>query len=134
MGVIVSFTIGILTLIKKPIKKITAKITNEQLRKLANKVFIAFAFSISFGAWAILHCVAPAYFDIEAVEILLTGALAVVLYALGDGVITKSKAQQLVEKITEVAEDKKAEQKKDEEIKPEKKKESAIKEYLKKVK
>jgi hypothetical protein len=130
MGVIVSFTIGILTLIKKPIKKLTAKIQGERLRKLVNKVFIAIAFGISTFAWYILNLVAPQYFSIEAVEIILTGALAIVLYALGDGVITKSKAQQLVETITDVADEKKAEQK----TEKAEKKESAIKEYLKKVK
>ena len=108
MGVIISFTIGILTLIKKPIKKLTAKIANEKVRKLANKMFIVFAFAFSFIAWFVLNLVAPSYFSLEAIEVLLTGAFSIVLYALGDGVITKSKAQQLVDTIAEVADDKKA--------------------------
>ena len=126
MGVIVSFTIGILTLIKKPIKKLTSKITNEPLRKLANKIFIFFAFGISFGAWALLNLFAPQYFSIQSVEILLTGAFSIVIYALGDGVITKSRAQQLIDTISEVADDEKTEKS------PES--ESAIEKYLKKVK
>jgi hypothetical protein len=132
MGVIISFTIGILTLIKKPIKKLTAKIPNEKVRKLANKMFIVFAFGFSFIAWFVLNLVAPSYFSLEGIEVLLTGAFSIVLYALGDGVITKSKAQQLVDTIAEVADDKKADEKKSEKV--EKKPESAIKEYLKKVK
>jgi hypothetical protein len=66
------------------------------------------------------------------VEILLTGAFSIVIYAFGDGVLTKSQAQQLVDTIAEVADDKKADEKKAEKV--EQKPESAIKEYLKKVK
>lgn len=133
MGIIVSLTIAILTFIKKPIKKLTAKISNEKLRKLANKMFIVFAFAISTLAWVFLNVFAPAYFSLEAIEILLTGAFSIVLYAFGDGIITKSKAEQLVDTIAEVADDKKREQKKLEDKKSEKS-ESAIKDYLKKVK
>ena len=132
MGVIISYTIGILTLIKKPIKKLTAKIPNERLRKLANKMFILFAFVISFSVWSVLNFVAPQYFPLEIIEVVLTGAFSIVIYALGDGVINKSQAQQLVDTIAEVADDKKADEKKAEKV--EKKPESAIKEYLKKVK
>lgn len=132
MGVIISYTIGILTLIKKPIKKLTSKIPDERLRKLANKMFILFAFVISFSVWSVLNFVAPQYFPFEIIEVVLTGAFSIVIYALGDGVITKSKAQQLVDTIAEVADDKKADEKKAEKV--EKKPESAIKEYLKKVK
>lgn len=134
MGVIVSFTIGILSLIKKPIKKLTAKIPNEKARKLANKMFILFAFAISALSWAILSLIAPSYFPLEALEVLLTGAFSIVIYAFGDGILTKSQAKQLVETITAVAEDKKEEQSQEQQAKTEKKKESAIKEYLKKVK
>jgi hypothetical protein len=100
--------------IKKPIKKLTAKIPNERVRKLANKTFVILAFVFSGLSWISLHFIAPSYFAINTVQILLTGAFAVVLYALADGVVTKSKAQQIVETIADYAEDKenKAEQEK----------------------
>lgn len=123
MGIISSFTIAILALIKMPIKKLTAKIRNDRLRKLTNKIFIVFAFAISFALWFVLNVVAPNYFPIDAVEVICTGAFSVVIYALGDGVFTKSKAQQLVDSIKDFAEDEKK-----------KKSDSAVAEYLKKVK
>lgn len=138
MSIIVSFTICVLALIKKPIKLLTAKITNEPLRKLANKIFIFFAFGISFVAWYLLNMFLPQYFDLEAVQILLTGAFSIVVYALGDGVINKSQASQLVEEIVEIAEDTKktkTEKVKEPKTKDQKpKEESAIKQYLNKVK
>jgi uncharacterized BrkB/YihY/UPF0761 family membrane protein len=114
MSIIISLTISILSVIKKPIKKLTAKIPNERVRKLANKTFVILAFVFSGLSWISLHFIAPSYFDLNTVQILLTGAFAVVLYALADGVVTKSKAQQIVETIADYAEDKenKAEQEK----------------------
>lgn len=114
MGVIISLTIGLLTLIKKPIKKLTSKIPNEKVRKLANKMFIFFAFGISAAAWAILNLISPSYFPLEALQILLTGAFSIVLYAFGDGIITKGTAQNLVEATKDfVEEEKSAEETKD---------------------
>lgn len=128
MGCIVSITIGLLTLIKKPIKKLTTKyIKNEKLRTLAHKTFIFLAFAISTLIWAILYLFAPSYFPMQAVEILLTGAFSIVIYALGDGIITKSKAEQLVEQITDIKDDSK-----DNKEKP--KDTDAVKEYIKKFK
>lgn len=130
MGCIVSVTIGLLTLIKKPIKKLTAKIKNERVRKLVNKIFILFAFGISAGIWFFLNIIAPVYFSIEAVEIVLTGALSIVIYALADGVITKNKAQILIDQLTETIEQTET---KNTKTKKEKSN-SAVQEYLKKVK
>lgn len=102
MGIIISLTISILSLIKKPIKKLTSKISNDTLRKLVNKMFIIFAFAISAGAWFVLNIVSPAYFPIKELEILLTGAFSIVIYALGDGIINKSSAEKLIEQIKEI--------------------------------
>lgn len=124
MGAIVSLTIGTLSLIKRPIKMLTKKIKNDKLRKLVNKIFIFIAFGLSLAFWTLLHIIAPHYFTVDAVEVVLTGALSVVMYALGDGVITKSKAQQLVDAIIDNTNDKKANTED----------KSAIREYLKKVK
>lgn len=101
MSSIVAFTIGMVTLIKKPIKKLTAKIKNEKIRKSANKVLILIAFGISAVCWVILSLVLPKYFSCEATEILLSGAFAIVIYALGDGIINADKAHELVDEIFE---------------------------------
>ncbi len=123
MSIIVSFTIAVLSLIKIPIKRLTSKIKNERLRKLINKVFIVIAFGISFGAWLLLNIISEYYFPLETVKILLTGAFSIVIYAFGDGVITKPKAKQLIDSIIDFADDK-----------DNKQGESAVEEYLKKVK
>lgn len=128
MSIIISLTIGLLTLIKKPIKKVTSKINNEKLRKLANKMFIIFAFAISATAWVILNVIAPLYFPIQAIEILLTGAFSIVIYSLGDGIITKSSAQQMIEKIKEIENDETETSTKTENAK------DPVKEFWKKVK
>ena len=106
MGVIISLTIAILTLIKKPIKLLTNKIKNEKLRKLANKPFIVLAFVISACIWGALSFVSEHYFPFEGIKVLLTGAFSIVVYAFGDGIITKPTAEQLVETIKEIDEDK----------------------------
>lgn len=105
MGVIISLTIAILTLIKKPIKLITGKIKNEKLRKLANKPFIILAFAISACIWGVLSFISQHYFPFETIKVLLTGAFSIVVYAFGDGIITKPTAEQLVETIKEIDED-----------------------------
>lgn len=104
MSILVSMTIGILTLIKKPIKHLTAKIPNERLRKLANKILIFIAFGISTTFWVILSLIAPSYFQVDAFQILLTGAFAIVVYSLGDGVITTPTAKKLVDCVTDIVE------------------------------
>lgn len=131
MSVIISLTIALLTLIKKPIKKLTAKISNERLRKLTNKMFIIFAFGISGAFWLTLHLVAPAYFSAQAIEVLITGAFSIVVYALGDGVITKPTAENLIEEIKEI--DEKATEEKPKQNTEEKPKD-AIKDFWKMVK
>ena len=95
----------ILALLKKPIKALTKKIQNEQLRKLANKSIILLAFGLAVGLWFLANKIAPAYFTVNGVEILLTGALPVVAYALGDGVFTKSSAKAIVDTVLEVTQD-----------------------------
>lgn len=102
MSLIVSLTITMLHFIKIPIKKLTSKLPNEKLRKLANKMFIILAFAISAVVWVALKTISPKYFPCDAIEILLTGAFSIVIYAFGDGIITKSAAGELVDKITEI--------------------------------
>ena len=131
MGVIISLTVGLLSVIKKPIKKLTGKIPNEKLRKLANKMFIIFAFALSALAWFALRVISPAYFSFELLEVLLTGAFSIVLYALGEGIITRTTAKDLVDEIVNDADEKIVEKKtKKKSNKPD----SAVTEFLKKVK
>lgn len=96
---IMSLIVGILVLIKKPIKLLTGKIQNEKLRKLANKSLIIIALGISILIWYILHWIAPNYIPVDWVQIFLTWTLSQTAYALGDGIIPKSKAKNLVEEI-----------------------------------
>lgn len=136
MSIIISLTISLVTLIKKPVKCLTGKIKNEKLQKFANKIFVIFAFAVSGGCWVALNLIYPEYFSIDTIQILLTGALSVVLYELADGVVTKSKTRQIIDTIADFAEENKKEPKT--ENKPEKeqpKKEiDPIKEFWKKVK
>lgn len=104
MSAVVSLTIGILAIAKKPIKKLTSLIKNETLRKLSNKVLIFMAFGISALIWVGLNAISKYYFPVDSAKILLTGAFSVVTYALGDGVITTTSAQKIVETITEISE------------------------------
>lgn len=131
MGVIISLTVGLLSVIKKPIKKLTGKIPNEKLRKLANKMFIIFAFALSALAWFALRVISPVYFSFELLEVLLTGAFSIVLYALGEGIITRTTAKDLVVEIVNDADEKIVEKKTQ---KKSNKPDSAVTEFLKKVK
>lgn len=133
MSVIMSITIGLLTIIKKPIKCLTGKISNERLRHLVNKIFIIMAFGISAMIWFALGMISPEYFTFEPFNAFLTGALSVVLYALFDGVITHKTANELIEDIIVDMDNTKSS--------PTKSKEnkntdinSAVNEFLKKVK
>jgi amino acid transporter len=107
MGTIVALITCVLNLLKKPIKAVTKKIENEKLRKFANKVIILLSFGLSVLLWYLLNLVLPNYFGFEFASIMITGALPVVVYALGDGIITKSQAKFLADTVIEIVEDKK---------------------------
>jgi hypothetical protein len=126
----------LLAFIKKPIKALTGKIQNEKLRKLVNKIFIIFAFLISAAAWLGLNYFLPQYFSYQPIEVLLTGAFSVVLYAVGDGIITRDGAKKLVEEIISDTNEQKQKSEKKEKTLKEKTKEtgSAVADFLKKVK
>ena len=124
MGVLIMVINTILMLVKKPIKKLTAKISNEKFRKLANKIFIFFAFGLSALAWFSLSKIWSEYFTYDEINVLMTGAFSIVIYALGDGIVNNSKAMELVENIKDFAEEGKTEEGK----------ESAVDGFWKKVK
>lgn len=95
----------ILKLIKKPIKHFTAKIKNERIRKLVNKSIIILSFGIAIGVWFLLNHFFPEYFAIDWVQIVLSGALPVVVYAVLDGVISVDKVKNLANTVIDAAAD-----------------------------
>lgn len=111
MGVIIMIINTILMFVKKPIKKLTKKIPNEKLRKLANKVFILFAFGLAFLGWFILNKISIYYFPYDEIKVLLTGAFSIVIYAFGDGIVNEKTAKDLVEVVYEIAKDEKVDNK-----------------------
>ena len=132
MGGIITITIALLSLIKKPIKALTKKIPNEKARKLSNNIVcITLAFLLSATCWYALSLASAKYFSCNEIEALLTGAFSVVLYAVGDGVITRSSAKHIVEEIIEDSNEIATHT--DTTIKKTKT-ESAVKEFLKRVK
>ncbi len=97
MSITTTLIITILNYGKKPFKKLTAKIKNEEIRKLINRLFIfAFSFGLSFGFWFLLNWIAPVYFAIDYKEIFINGAMPIVLYAFGEGWISKEKVKSLI--------------------------------------
>ena len=107
MGVLIAITNTILMFAKKPIKLLTGKIKNEKIRKLANKILILLAFAFSCLSWFVLSKISSYYFPFDEIKVLLTGAFSTVIYAFGDGIITKSQANELVESVKEIAKDEK---------------------------
>lgn len=115
MGALMTIIYFILNFAKKPIKKLTGKIQNEQLRHLANKSIILLSFGFATLFWFLLSFLLPKYFDFDGVEILLTGALPVVLYAFVEG-LSKPKAKKIVDTIIEIVDDGKIDKKEVEEL------------------
>lgn len=107
IGVLMSVIFFILNFLKKPIKQLTSKIQKDWLRKLANKSIIVLSFLLGFGLWELLALVLPQYFSVDPVRVLLTGALPVIIYSFGDGVINKVEAMSAVNTIKEIVADKK---------------------------
>lgn len=117
MGALMTFIYIVLNLIKKPVKKLTNKIKNDQIRHLANKIFILLSFGLSTLLWYLLNKFIPQYFAFNGVEILITGSLPVVLYALVDG-LSKPKAKAILDTIKEVVEDEKTKESQTSKLKP----------------
>lgn len=102
MLIMIALIEAILFLIKQPIKLLTKKIPNERLRKLANKVLILLAFGIALGLYVAGHAILPQYVEFEAGKVVTTGAFAIVLYALGDGVVIRTKAAVIDQAAAEI--------------------------------
>jgi hypothetical protein len=95
----------LLKIIKKPIKHFTSKIKNEKLRKLANKSIIVLSFAIAIGFWYLLHYLLPQYFTINWGQIILSGALPIVAYAVFDGILPVEKVKKIVNKVIDATVD-----------------------------
>ena len=103
MGIIV----GLCALLKKPIKALTKHIKSEKLRKFANKSIILMAYGISIGLYYLLAWLLPQFVTIDWVQITLSASLAIVAYALGDGIITKNTAKLALDDIKTIVSDNK---------------------------
>lgn len=112
MGVLMTIIYFVLNLVKKPIKKLTGKIQNDRLRHLANKSIIVLSFGFSALFWFILHYFIPMYFAFNGVEILLTGAFPIVLYAMIENLgkpNMKEISNKIVDTVKEIVSDGKVE-------------------------
>lgn len=105
MGIIISLTILLTNLFKKVVKKLTNKIPSDKIRTIVNKIFIFVAFGISALAWFVLSKTLNEYFKFEPIVVLLTGALSIVIYELGN--LSTSKTKQLLNNVLKIVEDKK---------------------------
>lgn len=101
-AIMVALIVGILELVKIPYKHFTKKIKNEVVRKLLNKVIILLSFVISFLLYYFGHIILPKYINCDTITILTSAMFSNVIYALGDGVINRNKAKQLVNAIHDI--------------------------------
>ena len=99
LTVIVSLIVaGILQFVKVPLKKLTSKIPNPKVRKLVNKLFILASYGIAFGIYYAGRAWIPALFSsIDIKEYApIAASFSIVIYALLEGLITKSKAKDIL--------------------------------------
>lgn len=93
MSVIVSLLVeGI----KIPIKLLTKKIQNEQLRKLANKSIIMITFGLGFLIDYLGSVILPKYVAFDSLVAVIIGLLSVVLYSFFEGIIPMKAAEKAI--------------------------------------
>lgn len=105
MVVIMGLIISLVALLKKPIKLLTDKIPNKTVRTLANKSIIVLAFGVSVGLWYLLAWLLPQFVTFDWSQIVLSFALSITGYALGDGLITKKKATEITDGVKDATKD-----------------------------
>ena len=103
--VMVALISGLVELLKIPFKKLTSKIKNEKVRKLANKFIILLAFGIAFGLRYAGSILLPKFIEFTPAISLIEGAFSNLVYALAEGIITPSKAKELATTIQETTAD-----------------------------
>ena len=81
---------------KIPIKALTKKIPNERARKLANKSIIFLSFGFAFLIEWLEGKYLPKYTTYNPAMAIIEGAFSNLIYALSEGIITKSKAKESV--------------------------------------
>lgn len=133
MGIIISLTVILLSIIKTPIKALTKKITNERLRKSANKIIILLAFLVSAIVWVLIHLFLP-HHSAQLADPLISASFSIVLYNIGEGIITRSSAKKIVQDIVDETTDKIADKPAGEELRKNQKVGSAVSDFLEKVK
>lgn len=103
--IMVGVVTGLVEVLKIPIKKLTAKITNEKLRKLANKSIIILTFGLSFLLDYLGSVVLPQYMTFTPTISFVEGAVSNLVYALAEGLISVKDATTIAEKVKNTASD-----------------------------
>lgn len=103
--IMVGVVTGLVEVLKIPIKKLTAKITNEKLRKLANKSIIILTFGLSFLLDYLGSVVLPQYMTFTPTISFVEGAVSNLVYALAEGLISVKDATTIAEKVKKTASD-----------------------------
>lgn len=103
--IMVGVVTGLVEVLKIPIKKLTAKITNEKLRKLANKSIIILTFGLSFLLDYLGSVVLPQYMTFTPTISFVEGAVSNLVYALAEGLISVKDATAIATKVKDTASD-----------------------------
>jgi len=109
MSVIV---LGLVNVLKIPIKLLTSKITNANLKKWVNTTIIILPFAIAYALCTLCGNYFPQYFLFSWDKVLTVGTSSVALYNLfGDKVIVNlfknKEAEAVINTLQEITEDKK---------------------------
>lgn len=103
--IMVGLVAGLVEILKLPYKKLTSKISNERIRKLANKFIILFSFGIAFLIRYLGSIWLSQFITFEPVLALCEGSFANIIYALSEGIISNSSVKTLSNTIKDVADD-----------------------------
>jgi hypothetical protein len=103
--IMVGVVTGLVEVLKIPIKKMTAKIRNEKLRKLANKSIIVLTFGLSFLLDYLGSVVLPQFINFTPTISFVEGAVSNLVYALAEGLISVKDATTVASKIKDTASD-----------------------------
>ncbi len=105
--IMVGVVTGLVEILKIPIKKLTVKIKNEKLRKLANKSIIVLTFGLSFLLDYLGSVVLPQYMTFTPTISFVEGAVSNLVYALTEGLISVKDATTIAGKVKDTASDRK---------------------------
>lgn len=97
--VIVAMVSVVVECLKIPYKKLTAKIKNENHRKLANKVIILAAFGLAYLFEYLASIALPDTVTYSSLLGFIEGCLSNLVYALSEGLITTTQAKKAAEDV-----------------------------------